>query len=63
MSLEKAAARLRDCAHGAAITYEGGVKRCPHCGGMYAPTMGWARPHLVAEMVRAIHTPEQGAHD
>jgi len=58
VTLEEAAAKLRDCTHGTAIRYAEGVKRCPHCGAMYAPGMGWAQPHFVVELVRAIPTEE-----
>lgn len=58
MSLESAAAKLRDCTHGSAIAYDEGVKRCPHCGAMFVQSMGWAQPHLVAELVRALPTTE-----
>jgi len=52
--LEEAATKLRDCTHGTAIAYEYDVKRCPHCGAMFAPRLGWAQPHFVAELVRAL---------
>ena len=52
--LEEAATKLRDCTHGAAIAYTEDVKRCPHCGAMFAPRLGWAQPHLVAELIRAL---------
>ena len=58
MSLESAAADLRDCRHSTEIAYEYDVKRCPHCGAMFVPSMGWAQPHLVAELVRALPTPK-----
>jgi hypothetical protein len=58
MSLEAAAANLRDCHHGAAIVYAEDVKRCPHCGAMFVRRGGWAQPHLVAELVRALPTTE-----